>query len=643
VNVTCDKCNKRYAIADDKVRGKSVKIRCKQCQNLISVQGPPAGAAAASAATIPVTQPTLGGGVSATGSPWEEERTRAMPAMDLSPTWFAMVKGKQIGPLTVRDLELRVKTGEVSLRTYLWKQGMADWKRASDVPEVSPVFAGVSVGAAAVGPVQAAGQPGRPISKSTKGVARDVATANELPSPEITRKPNGNGNGNGHGPGDPVDRDARTNIGQPSFAPAPAQPARPKTGSFPKAQLQQQVTEPATVEPAPREPASRESKSDSRGAVERKTGTQAKLESKPAAKAVERTSDIITDKEQAIVPVSSSTQPLNDLFADVSGLHAKGDEPSTGERPISGLGGPGPSSEPVMGGAAEKGYDPFAALGEADPKDAPPPGEATKFFIAQAGVNKRNPPWKIALFVVAIIGLPVGILYMLSSLHVVPPVLVQNEKGEMVEQEFFTPQGFSTGLKDLLSGDAKKKKAAAEAAQRAAAEREKAKKLAAAQPQNDSDALPEAKGKKPETPKYSEEELKKLYGSGGPVGSDVSLGSKNDVGPKIRLESQAPTIEKGGGLDSEAVAKTMGERMKALVGCVEDALKRNPNVKLEKVTLVLQVGTSGAVKSAGLEPKRVELTDWGGCIVQRAKKISFPAADSESEIQIPLVLGASMQ
>src|ERR1043165_8758428 len=123
VNVTCDKCNKRYAIADDKVRGKSVKIRCKQCQNLISVQGPPAGAPAAAPppAAVQITaSAAAAGGVSVGNNPWEEERTRAMPAIDLSPTWFAMVKGKQIGPLTVRDLELRVKTGEVSLRTYLW-------------------------------------------------------------------------------------------------------------------------------------------------------------------------------------------------------------------------------------------------------------------------------------------------------------------------------------------------------------------------------------------------------------------------------------------------------------------------------------------------------------------------------------------
>lgn len=142
MNVTCDKCNKRYSIADDKVRGKSVKIRCKQCQNLISVQGPAAVSAGVE----------LGGGPAVAGSPWEDERTRAMPAIDVTAQWFAMVKGKQLGPFDFKGLEGKVKTGELTLRTYLWKQGMGDWKRASDVPEVSPVFAGVSVGATATGP-----------------------------------------------------------------------------------------------------------------------------------------------------------------------------------------------------------------------------------------------------------------------------------------------------------------------------------------------------------------------------------------------------------------------------------------------------------------------------------------------------------
>jgi predicted Zn finger-like uncharacterized protein len=618
VNVTCDKCNKRYAIADDKVRGKSVKIRCKQCQNLISVQGPPAGAAQppvtpqAASAVSP-----MGAGVAVATNPWDDERTRAMPALDLSPTWFAMVKGKQIGPLTLRDLELRVKSGEVSLRTYLWKQGMADWKRASDVPEVSPVFAGVSVGAAAVGAVQASPTAAKvATTKASKTVGRDVATSNEVPSPEITRKPNGNGHGDGV---DPMARDDRT-VPNHQYPSASAAAPRTKTGQFARPQLDQPAEPKPTTSPV----------TTARPALKQTlTGHQPKLELKPTPSL--RPS--FENNPQVTEPAGGAA-PLNDLFNDVSGLHKRPEEPSHGEAPAPGAGG------------ADKPYDPFAALGEADPTDAPPPGEATKFFIAQAGVNKRNPPWKIALFVLSIIGLPLGILYMLSKLHVVPPVLVQNEKGEMVEQEFFTPAGLSTGIKDLLSGDSKRKKADAEAKRLAAEKAAEARRVASAkgneaQP-GDLEAMPSRRGEKPTAPKYTKEELEKLYGSGGPSGSAVDLGSKSDVGPKVRLESQAPTIEKGGGLEPDAVAKTMNERMKALVGCVEDALKRNPNVKLEKVTLVMQVGTSGAVKAVSLEPKRVELTDWGGCLRDRAKKITFPPADSESEIQIPLVLGAAM-
>jgi predicted Zn finger-like uncharacterized protein len=629
VNVTCDKCNKRYSIADEKVRGKSVKIRCKQCQNLISVQGPPVSGAPVSAMGVSSPMPET--------PAWAEERTRAMPILDTSsPTWFAMVKGKQVGPMTLRDLEGKVKAQEVSLRTYLWKQGMADWKRASEVPEVSPVFAGVSVGAAATGPTRAAPSAAKPISRSTSAVQRDVAIANEVPVPEITRSPKGpaKANGNGHGPGheaddtDPYDRDARTVLAAPVFNANEKPKTKTSTGS--------------------------------RGAV-------AKPASESAAKVVERPEphpqpvapqpepsplpnfDMNPDDgglptvaaEVLSRPIHNEKAPLNDLFADLpgSGSHNKHDAPAGEEQQRL-----EPTTDPgaTGGDGQEQKPDPFAALGDIDPSELPPPGEATKFFIAKAGVNKRNPPWKIALFVMGGLGIPVAILFLLSTLHVVPPVLVENEQGEMVEQAFFTPQGLSVGIKDLLSGEAKKKRAEAERRKSEAEAKAKAAEGRKEHGQgNDAAAIGGRRGEE-KGQKFTQTELAKLYGSGGPSGSDVTLGAKSDVGPKVRIESSAPTIEKGGGLDQAAVNKVMSERMKALTGCVEDALKRNPNVKLEKTMLVIDVAQSGAVKAAELSPKRIELTDWGGCIRDRARKIVFPAADGESQIEIPLVLGAQV-
>ncbi|HET9621520.1 MAG TPA: zinc-ribbon domain-containing protein, partial [Kofleriaceae bacterium] len=34
----CDRCNTRYSIGDERVRGKILKIRCKHCSNVITVR-----------------------------------------------------------------------------------------------------------------------------------------------------------------------------------------------------------------------------------------------------------------------------------------------------------------------------------------------------------------------------------------------------------------------------------------------------------------------------------------------------------------------------------------------------------------------------------------------------------------------------
>ena len=34
----CDRCQTKYSIADEKVRGKILKVRCKSCTNIITVR-----------------------------------------------------------------------------------------------------------------------------------------------------------------------------------------------------------------------------------------------------------------------------------------------------------------------------------------------------------------------------------------------------------------------------------------------------------------------------------------------------------------------------------------------------------------------------------------------------------------------------
>ncbi|HEV8321691.1 MAG TPA: zinc-ribbon domain-containing protein, partial [Myxococcota bacterium] len=64
MNFHCQKCQTRYTIADDKIRGKVLKVRCRSCAALITVRDPTASGVHGSA---PV--PMSGYGAAAPGAP----------------------------------------------------------------------------------------------------------------------------------------------------------------------------------------------------------------------------------------------------------------------------------------------------------------------------------------------------------------------------------------------------------------------------------------------------------------------------------------------------------------------------------------------------------------------------------------------
>ena len=39
MKIVCENCSAKYSIADEKVKGKVFKIRCKKCSNIIVVRG----------------------------------------------------------------------------------------------------------------------------------------------------------------------------------------------------------------------------------------------------------------------------------------------------------------------------------------------------------------------------------------------------------------------------------------------------------------------------------------------------------------------------------------------------------------------------------------------------------------------------
>jgi len=52
-----------------------------------------------------------------------------------------MRDGQQEGPLALPALQEKVRQGEITLATFLWRDGLPEWKRADQLPELLPVFA----------------------------------------------------------------------------------------------------------------------------------------------------------------------------------------------------------------------------------------------------------------------------------------------------------------------------------------------------------------------------------------------------------------------------------------------------------------------------------------------------------------------
>jgi predicted Zn finger-like uncharacterized protein len=550
VTFTCDSCQRRYSIADEKVRGRTVKIRCKNCQNVITVQGPPEESTKMLTISEVEQLRSKKAPPTAPKSPWENEATRATPALDLSVEWFAMIKGQQTGPHDLRVVMERVSAGEVTLRTYLWRKGMADWKRAADLPELAMLFASAPPAA----------PPPRAPSRTG---AQPIVRAAVEPASRTPPKP-----------------PPRTGTFAAVMGPAPSAGA---------AVLAAPHADPPWV-----------------------TGQRAPENDGPASTSEGLEALFNGHAAQA----DESTAPTERKNGDSFSVQAEGaqyfDSAPTDRRK-----------------QVEAPADPFAELGPIDPAKLPAPGESTSFFIAQAGVNKRNPPWKIALFALAVVGLPGAALFGLSNLKI--QVIHVDETGHEVAQtqSVFSAGGVS-GLKDLLLGHPKKPVP---------------DKVVAEKVSNVHSASPIKPASSPSTssvgvvahadlPKgMSQADLKSFYGKQ----------EKGDVGPRVRAGAQEQARDTGAALSQEQIGKVVSQMQPAFQNCIEQGLKRNPGFRGGKVILTATVVSSGVVKHVGMDKADLARTDIGECVRERARRMVFPAfAGEDVDVEIPLLMGVTM-
>jgi predicted Zn finger-like uncharacterized protein len=142
VKISCPACAAKYSIADEKVQDRLAKIRCRKCGTTIVIDGkvsPPAVTASASgeAGSEPTAPAPTEVGLGAVGP---------------GPGEYSVDLGdNDQRSMSVAQLRAAFAQGSVTADTFVWADGMADWQRIADVPDLfnqlSPTGASAAIAA----------------------------------------------------------------------------------------------------------------------------------------------------------------------------------------------------------------------------------------------------------------------------------------------------------------------------------------------------------------------------------------------------------------------------------------------------------------------------------------------------------------
>jgi predicted Zn finger-like uncharacterized protein len=160
MKVSCQSCGAKYTIADDKVRGRKVKIRCKSCGSPIVVDGQ-------SEAPPPVAEA-------------QAETSANVPSPPTADAWTVNLSDTDQRTMSTQEIVEGWKSGLVTTDAFVWKDGMGDWTAVLEHPDLKPLLAAAPAAAVAAPVVAAAPTAGAPASiggaARLAGTGRSAAT-----------------------------------------------------------------------------------------------------------------------------------------------------------------------------------------------------------------------------------------------------------------------------------------------------------------------------------------------------------------------------------------------------------------------------------------------------------------------------------
>jgi predicted Zn finger-like uncharacterized protein len=179
VKFLCEHCKAKYQIADDKVAGRTVRMKCRKCGGQIEVRAAVTETSVAVKATDSVTDPAgAGSGAPPARSPGrpspmatslarpattkippskegslagafhrnvqrtEDDSTNAgldLRELSAADEWYVAVNGVPVGPVRVGEVRRKAAMGVVNEDSLCWQEGMEEWRTIRTVTELAAV------------------------------------------------------------------------------------------------------------------------------------------------------------------------------------------------------------------------------------------------------------------------------------------------------------------------------------------------------------------------------------------------------------------------------------------------------------------------------------------------------------------------
>lgn len=160
----CDNCKAKYQIPDEKIAGRTLRMKCRKCSHEILIKGPKSGSSAGSkAAPRPrrsgssasiKAAPRARGRSGSQAGPRPSVRKSGLgaefrrsslapsepPAARPATEWYVAINDVPVGPIRREEVARKIGTGAVTASSLCWREGFDDWRPVGQVPELQALL-----------------------------------------------------------------------------------------------------------------------------------------------------------------------------------------------------------------------------------------------------------------------------------------------------------------------------------------------------------------------------------------------------------------------------------------------------------------------------------------------------------------------